>query len=143
MSDAVVSDERSGENQVLEFDLSDERFCLDIADVSEIVDLGDVTTVPDTPAHVEGVMELRDETARIVDPKRLLDVEGDADGEYVIVLDDDGADGPTGWLVDAVYQVATVTMEDVDRDEGDGPVRGVVNADHGFVVWVDPAATTD
>ena len=74
-----------------------------------------------------------------MDPKRILDVDGDADGDYVIVLEDD-ADGPTGWLVDAVYQVTAVDGEDVDDERGGSAVAGVVMRDEDFVVLVDPDA---
>ena len=128
--------------QVLEFDLGGERFCVGIEHVSEIVEAGEISRVPETPPHVVGVMALRGETTRIVDPKRILDVDGDADGDYVIVLEGD-ADEPTGWLVDAVDQVTAVDGDDVDGDRGGRAVAGVVMRDEDFVVLVDPDAVDD
>ena len=138
MADEAVAGESI---QVLEFDLSDERYCVGIEHVSEIVEAGEISRVPETPPYVVGVMALRGATTRIVDPKRILDVGGEADGDYVIVLE--GDDEPTGWLVDAVYQVTTLDGDDVDVDRGGRAVAGVVRRDDDFVVLVDPDAVGD
>ena len=60
--------------QMLEFELGGETYCVDIGYVSEIVDRGSVTPVPNAPDFVEGVMDLRGRTTSIVDPKTLLNV---------------------------------------------------------------------
>ena len=67
--------------QVLEFALGDETYCVSIDYVTEIVDVGELTTVPNAPRHVEGVMDLRGRTTSIVDPKTVFDIGGRADAE--------------------------------------------------------------
>lgn len=128
--------------QVLEFGLGDETYCLDIAYVDEIVDAGDLTAVPNSPRHVEGVMDLRGQTTTIIDPKVLLGVAGDGDSNRIIVFDPETVeDGSTvGWTVEDVYQVRDVTPEQVDTSESvtDNGVRGIVKDDDRFVVWVEP-----
>jgi len=138
-----TGDGGAGEStQVLEFGLGDETYCLDIAFIDEIVDAGDLTAIPNSPRHVEGVMDLRGQTTTIIDPKTLLGVEGATESERIVVFDPDAVDdgGTVGWTVDEVYQVRDVTPDQVDdaTTTAEDAVRGIVKDDDRFVVWVEP-----
>ena len=131
------------DGQVLEFALGPETYCVSIDYVTEIVDVGELTAVPNAPPHIEGVMDLRGQTTSIVDPKTVFGIEDEDDGQRIIVFDpaiieDQSA---AGWLVDNVDQVVQVSHDQVDASPGtssDGSVRGVVKRDDDFVIWVDP-----
>ncbi|PSP85912.1 chemotaxis protein CheW [Halobacteriales archaeon QS_1_68_17] len=128
-------------DQILEFTLGTERYCIDIDYVTEIVDVEQLTEVPNAPPYVEGVMDLRGETTAIVDPKTIFGLDGDGDGERVIVLDPGVVTEreAAGWLVDGVRRVVGIDDESVDPAPGSGEaVRGVIKRDGGFVVWVNP-----
>lgn len=133
--------------QVLEFELGDETYCVDIDYVAEIVDRDEVTPIPNAPTHVEGVMDLRGRTTSIVNPKELFSVEGTGDGKRIVVFDPDATNenGATGWLVDEVDQVVRIAEEDVDDPpmERDGGIRGIVKRDGAFVIWVSPDAVEE
>ena len=131
--------------QVLEFELGEETYCVSIDYVTEIVDAGDLTQVPNAPPHVEGVMDLRGRTTSIVDPKAVFGIDGHGTEQRIIVFDPTivADQAAAGWLVDEVFQVVQVEPDQVDDSpgqEGDGSVRGVVKRDDDFVIWVDPAA---
>lgn len=130
------------ETQVLEFRLEDERYCVDIAFVDEIVDKDDLTELPNTPAHVEGVMDLRGTTTTIVNPKVVLEVGGEATGDRVIVFESDD-ERTVGWVIDAVEEVARVDPESVDDSVEGESVEGVLRRDDGFVVWIDPTTINE
>ncbi|MDZ5812691.1 chemotaxis protein CheW [Halorubrum sp. AD140] len=128
--------------KVLEFGLGEGTYCLDIGVIDEIVDAGELTRIPNSPAHVEGVMDLRGRTTTIVDPKTLFEIPEEGPRERIVVFDDDEVDegGTVGWMVDEVFQVRDVAAADVDRgttvdEEG---IRGIVKSDDRFVVWVSP-----
>jgi purine-binding chemotaxis protein CheW len=128
--------------KVLEFGLGDGTYCLDIGVIDEIVDAGELTRIPNSPPHVEGVMDLRGRTTTIVDPKTLFEIEAEGPRERIVVFDDDEIDegGTVGWMVDEVFQVRDVAPDDVDQgttvdEEG---IRGIVKSDDRFVVWVSP-----
>ncbi|MFC5277671.1 chemotaxis protein CheW [Halorubrum rubrum] len=128
--------------KVLEFGLGDGTYCLDIGVIDEIVDAGELTRIPNSPEHVEGVMDLRGRTTTIVDPKTLFSIGETGPRERIVVFDDDRVSegGTVGWIVDEVFQVRDVAPEDVDEgtttdDEG---VHGIVKSDDRFVVWVAP-----
>ncbi|WP_459825409.1 chemotaxis protein CheW [Halorubrum luteum] len=128
--------------KVLEFGLGDGTYCLDIGVIDEIVDAGELTRIPNSPEHVEGVMDLRGRTTTIVDPKTLFGIDEDGRRERIVVFDDDHLDesGTVGWMVDEVFQVRDVAPEAVDTgmtNDDDG-VSGIVKSDDRFVVWVTP-----
>jgi purine-binding chemotaxis protein CheW len=127
---------------VVEFRLGGDRYCLGIDAVTEIVD-AEVTPLPNTPARVAGVTDLRGQTARVLDPRAVFDVgdPGPDSGERVVMLDT--IDDPRGWLVDDVRDVHRVDLADVDESfEGEGEgIRGLVRiAENDFMIWVDADA---
>lgn len=130
--------------QVLEFKLSEETYCVSIDYVTEIVDVGELTKVPNSPAHVEGVMDLRGRTTSIVNPKTVFDIEENAaQAHRIIVFDPDITDnaGAAGWLVDEVNQVVQIDYSDVDQSPAadKDAIKGVIKQEDGnFVIWVDP-----
>lgn len=133
------------DGQVLEFELGEETYCVSIDYVTEIVDVGDLTEVPNAPPYVEGVMDLRGRTTSIVNPKAVFGITDDGAEQRIIVFDPDIVEdqGAAGWLVDEVDQVVQISDDQVDdspSNTDDGSIRGVVKRDDEFVIWVDPRA---
>lgn len=134
---------RSRTVQLLEFELGDGSYAVDIAHVAEIVDVNDLTVVPNSAPHVEGVMDLRGKTTTIVDPKAVFGIDGDGARKRIVVFDRERTiDGKSvGWIVDEVEQVVEVDRDDVESspvDDGDDAVRGVIKREDDFVIWVRP-----
>lgn len=133
------------DTQVLEFQLGPERYCVDIEYVAEIVDEDELTQIPNSPRHVEGVMDLRGRTTSIVDPAKVFDIRETADNQRIVVFDPDamGDQGAVGWLVDEVDQVSRVSEDEVDDAPiEDESIRGVIKRDDEFVIWVHPTAVS-
>lgn len=130
------------EVQVLEFKLGSERYCVDIDFVSEIVDKGSLTRVPNAPHYVDGVMDLRGRTTSIVNPKALLDIAERSESKRIVIFDPGKFDDEAaiGWLVDEVYQVVRVGMDDVEEPplEKDDAIEGVIKRDGELVIWISP-----
>nr|WP_256308518.1 chemotaxis protein CheW [Halobellus litoreus] len=131
--------------QVLEFELGGETYCVDIDYVSEIVDRGSLTSVPNAPEFVEGVMDLRGRTTSIVNPKTLLNVDDTGEANRIVIFDakrfeDEAA---IGWLVDEVDQVLRVSMDDVEDPpmERSDFIEGIVRREDELVVWISPTKT--
>ncbi|RXK47245.1 chemotaxis protein CheW [Halorientalis pallida] len=149
MSQATPTDTAEATGQVLEFKLGPETYCVDIDYVTEIVDVGELTGLPNAPDYVKGVMDLRGRTTAIVDPKTIFDIDGaDADAQRIIVFDPEiiADRKAAGWLVDEVHQVVKLDPDTIEEapDSGREAVRGVINHEDedeaGFVIWVDPQA---
>jgi len=132
---------RSRTVQLLEFELGDESYAVDITHVAEIVDVNDLTVVPNSAPHVEGVMDLRGKTTTIIDPKAVFGIDGDGERKRIVVFDrEQTVDGkPMGWIVDEVDQVVDVEQGDVESSPADDDaIRGVIKRDGDFVIWVRP-----
>lgn len=128
--------------QVLEFRLGDETYCVSIDYVTEIVDMGELTPIPNSPPHVEGVIDLRGNTTSIVDPKVGLGLEGGI-GDRIVIFDSGlfEDERSIGWAVDSVEEVSETADETVDDAPIKGDhIRGLIKRDSGFVVWIDPKA---
>ncbi len=132
-------------DQVLEFQLGEETYCVSIEYVTEIVDMGELTPIPNSPPHVEGIIDLRGNTTSIIDPKVGLGIDGEL-GERIVIFDssifDD--DRSVGWAVDSVEEVSEVSSENVDDSPIDKDhIRGLIKRESTFVVWVDPRNISD
>ena len=134
-----------GTEQVLEFRLGEETYCVSIDYVTEIVDMGELTPIPNSPPHVEGVIELRGNTTSIVDPKVGLGLDGEL-GDRIVIFDAEifEDERSVGWAVDSVEEVSEIDDESVDESpiEGDH-IRGLIKRDSEFVLWIDPRELDD
>lgn len=134
------------DQQVLEFTLNDEQYCIDIEYVSEILGRtdGDLTSVPNASRHVEGVMDLRGETTKIIDPRTVLslDVSDDHVNDTIVVLEDTGSNAEDiGWAVTDVTRVSTIDTENVERTD-EVTIKGIINRNDGFLIWTSPDTIT-
>lgn len=134
-----TTDESPTEVHVLEFDLGTDRYCVDIGYIAEIVNTDRLTPIPNSPPHVEGVMDLRGQTTTIVNLKTVFDIDDDAFGNRIIVFRSaPDADERIGWLADEVHQVQELESDAVDTSVDGGGLKGVVRREDRFVIWVDP-----
>jgi purine-binding chemotaxis protein CheW len=121
------------------FRLGETEYCLDIEHVDEIVERGELTPLPNSAPHFEGVMDLRGETTTIFNPRTYFDIDGGGDGaDRILILDREA--GNVGWLVDEVDRVIEFASDRVEARVAEGAVEGVLHAESGFIVVVDPTA---
>jgi purine-binding chemotaxis protein CheW len=125
-------------------DVADEAYGLSVRRVREIVRVPPITRVPNGPAFLEGVINLRGQVIPVLDLRRHL---GLAVGEYtrrsrVIVAEL----GPymVGMVADGVSQVVMVPTHDIKPPPSmiagsqDGQVRGVARLGDRLVLLLDP-----
>ncbi len=132
------SEERVQGGKFLTFLLKDEEYGLEILKVREILGLMDITTVPQTPEHVKGVVNLRGQVIPVIDLRLKFGMkEGDYDRRTcIIVVDVHGV--MMGIVVDTVSEVMDIdggsieqtpsfgTKLDTDYILGMGKVQGKV-----------------
>jgi purine-binding chemotaxis protein CheW len=131
------------ETRVLEFTLDDEHYCLDIQYIEEIVKHENITRVPNTPPHVEGVVDLRGQITTILNPKVTIGKENQEAGELIVVFDAEAFEdqGYIGWVVDDVRQVSPIVESEVnDPPMAEDYINGVIDRedDDEFVIWTSP-----
>lgn len=126
--------------QVVEFTLGEEHYCISIEHVDEIIDMDEteLTALPDSSHHVEGLLDLRGNTAKIINPKRRFDVGDTSIGNRVIVFEASEEDDYVGWAVDDVEQVSRIQPETVEESDDSDALRGIVNREDGFLLWAKP-----
>ena len=123
--------------QLVTFFLAGEELAVPIASVQEIVRLPQITKVPNAPAYVEGIANLRGNILPIVNLRNRLGLEPrpSDDRTRVVVLNSSGA--TTGIVVDSVAEVLHIeesTLESppqvVSSIEGQF-LRGLAKIDNG------------
>jgi purine-binding chemotaxis protein CheW len=113
--------------QLVSFSIGEEEFGVDITRVQEIIKRTDVTTVPNAPHFVEGVMNLRGRVIPVINLRARLGMERkefDADTRIVVV---ELSEGTIGFIVDAVSEVLRIPA---DAIEPPPPVMGGVEGQY-------------
>ncbi len=113
---AARPDDRTG--KYLVFPLGREEYGIRVLKVREIMGLQDVTAVPQTPAYVKGVINLRGKVIPVVDLRMKFGLPAIEYGQRtcIIVVQVEGAAGPmlTGIVVDGVSEVLNIAAADVE-----------------------------
>ena len=131
------------EIQLVVFELGDERYGLDIATVYEIIRHQPITAVPQAPAFVEGVINLRGRIIPVVD---LRDRFGMASGDLtkasrIVVCEAAGT--RVGLVVDGVSEVLMVSSDaieptpDVAAGSDSGYLRGIAKLGERLIILLD------
>lgn len=103
------------ELQLVVFRLGKEEYGVDIAKVQEIVRVQEVTHIPQAPAFVEGIVNLRGNIIPIVDLKKRFNLEGGESSERekrVIVVN--VGNSIVGVVVDSVSEIIRIPKENVE-----------------------------
>lgn len=103
----------------LTFLLAEESYGVEVLRIREIIRMQKITPVPQMPAHVKGVINLRGKVIPVVDLrlKFNLNAEEATERTCVIVVDVDNGQGVNtllGLVVDTVEEVLNVTENDVE-----------------------------
>lgn len=101
--------------QYLRFQLGTETFACNILQIREILEYHRPTTVPQMPAFVHGVMNLRGSVVPVIDLAQRL---GRPPGKVlrrscIVILQAGSQAQPVGMLVDAVHEVVSLNHIDI------------------------------
>jgi purine-binding chemotaxis protein CheW len=111
---AAKRDAASLEGKYLTFRLGDEEYGLEILKVQEIIGLMRVTPVPQTPAFIRGVINLRGKVIPVVNLRLKFGMASsdDTDHTCVIVVEVEG--NRVGIIVDDVCEVLDIQAKDIE-----------------------------
>lgn len=114
----------SAEKQYVVFRLDDQLYGAEITVVREVSYLSPITRLPNTPAYVEGVIDLRGEVMPVIDIRKRLGLPTrQADGETRVMILDVGQI-TTALVVDGVDQVLTLRDEQISPPNAHVTVAG-------------------
>lgn len=106
------------EGKYLTFVLAREEYGIGILKVKEIIGIMSITTVPQTPAYMKGVINLRGKVIPIVDLRLKFGMEalGYTDKTCIIVVEIADGNGKVmvGILVDSVSEVLNIRGGDIE-----------------------------
>jgi purine-binding chemotaxis protein CheW len=120
-----------------------EFFALELAAALEALELPELTRLPGAPASLLGMTTIRGAAIPVFAASRVLDVDGRAGGDKVLVVVRDG-DRQIGMVVDEVEDVImadlTTMQQPMESMRGEGVVRGVVRSGSRLVALLDARA---
>ena len=133
------------ENQLVVFDLAREHYGVDIAAVEGIIKMQAITVVPQAPAFVEGVTNLRGKVLPVVDLRRRFGLPAaDATKETrIVVVEMNGV--TVGIVVDGVSEVLRVEPEAIEPPSpivttiDSAFIRGIAKVDQRLIILLDLA----
>lgn len=133
----------SNDLHIVGFRVGAETFGVPITCVHEIVRVPEITNVPDSPAFVEGVINLRGKIVSVVDlRKRFGETQTKLNKKNrVIVVESEGK--LVGLIVDAASEVLRIPHSEIEppprilADENAGYVTGVGKLKDRLIILVD------
>lgn len=138
-----VRGETANTIQLVSFRLDLEEYGIEITRVQEIILLGEITKIPQTPAFIKGLINLRSTVIPIIDLRlRFGMVEAQPTEETRIMVVSIG--GKTvGLVVDAVNEVMRIGVDDIVPPPpsvsglGHEYLTGLVNTDERLLIVLD------
>ena len=119
------------ENQLVVFTLANEHYSVDIAAVESIIKMQPITAVPQTPAFVEGVTNLRGTVLPVIDLRQRFGLLAEEETKETRIVVVEMSDATVGMVVDGVSEVLQVTEEDIEP-----PSPIVMTIDSAFITGI-------
>jgi purine-binding chemotaxis protein CheW len=130
------------EEQLVVFELSDERYGVDIASVDSIIRLQPVVGVPHAPTFVEGVTRLRGTVLPVIDLRKRFGLPAQEPTKETRIVVAGMGGLAVGMLVDAVIEVRKVPGEDIEPPSplvvtvGSAFISGIAKVDDEHMIIV-------
>ena len=117
-------------DKYLTFHIGNEDYGIEIRHVTEIIGIQEITDVPDTPAYIKGVINLRGKVIPILDVRLRFNMVAKEFDERTCVIVVRVEDVSVGLLVDTVSEVLSIPEVDIEAvSSRKGPERsGFVQA---------------
>ena len=117
--DQAVKAVADKEEKYLTFTLANEEYGIGILKIKEIIGMMSITTVPQTPDFVKGVINLRGKVIPVMDLRLRFDMEAIdyTERTCIIVVEIEGSAGTVqiGIVVDAVSEVLNIKGQDIEE----------------------------
>lgn len=129
--------------QLVVFGVCKELYGVSIESIREIVRVPYITEVPDAPAYLEGVINLRGRVVPIIDLRKRLRLMGGERTKSTRILIVEGDNGLLGLLVDSVAEVKKVAADSMEAPPemisaiGIEYITGVIKIEEKLVILLD------
>lgn len=102
-----------GSGQLVSFRLGQEEYGIEITKVREIILMGEITRVPQTPEYIKGLINLRSTVIPVVDLRLRFGFQPQPQTDETRIMVVNVAGKTTGIIVDAVSEVLRVSPEQI------------------------------
>lgn len=126
-----IKNTETNSTEVVIFELVDEEYAINVSDVNEILDLGDVTPVASTSEYIDGVTNIRGQIIPVLSLNKRVGLrESSVEEKKVIVCKLDNSE--VGFIVDRVVDIFNVENSLIGASqEQDELFTNVINLDNG------------
>jgi purine-binding chemotaxis protein CheW len=102
--------------QLVSFAIGKEQFGVDILMVQEIIRMAPITSVPNSPDFIEGVINLRGHIIPVIDLRKRLKLNplAEENRDHTRILIVNVQDRVTGFIVDAVSEVLKIPKRSIE-----------------------------
>ncbi|MGY8770373.1 MAG: chemotaxis protein CheW [Pirellulales bacterium] len=106
-------EELANSTQIVSFRLAQEEYGIEITKVQEIILMGEITRVPQTPHFIKGLINLRNTVIPIVDLRLRFGLEEQVSTDETRIMVMNVVGKTIGIIVDAVSEVLRITNEQI------------------------------
>jgi len=135
----IVSKEKT--NEYLIFKVLEQEFAIDLDQSREILEMKNLTPVPDSPEYISGIIKVRDQIIPIVDLAKKMNLKSETDKNKVIIIS--MQDVLIGLLVEEIIEIKKVdkinksdvlkSSQKVDR----AFIEGILTLNEKLVIVID------
>ena len=143
---STVSDELL---QLVSFHIGQEEYGVDITKVQEINRMAEITKVPQAPAYVEGVINLRGKVIPIIDLRKRLGVENKEYDKNTRIVVVDIETEVMGMIVDSVSEVLRISKSTIEpppeiaNGANSDYIQGVAKMEDRLLIFLDLSKIID
>ncbi len=151
MADTFAADKRTDQEekeqlmQLVGFTIGKEQFGVDILMVQEIIRSAPITSVPNSPEFIEGVINLRGNIIPVIELRKrlnLFQLDSSSKESWILILDINGR--VTGFIVDSVTRVLKILESTIEPPPevvvaglANQYIRGVCDIGEGLLIMLD------
>ncbi|MGA1790459.1 MAG: chemotaxis protein CheW [bacterium] len=130
--------------QMVTFRLGEEMYGIDIFKIREVIHLQKISSIPNAPKFVQGVIKVRDQVIPVVNLKKRLSIKGnEGDKERIVILDLE--DHLLGVIVDDISKVLKLESENYEtlpdtvvREGEKACITRLAKTDDGLIIIISP-----
>ena len=129
--------------QLVTFQLGAENYGLDIMEVKEIVDYEEIRPIPNAPAYIEGIYNLRGDIIPVISLHRRFQIQRaeNIEEDSLLIITIDGMQ--LGIVIDRILRVIGIDVEEIQPPPkmitgiGAEYIRGVVHQENEYLIILD------
>ena len=129
--------------QLVSFKLGDETFGIEITNIREIILVGEITQIPETPAYVKGLINLRSTVIPVIDLRARFSLASSELTQESRIMVLNVGDRTIGIIVDSVNEVLRVTQQEISpapptvTSSGNKYMTGLVRLKEDLLILLD------